>query len=129
MGKIFVFGSNLAGRHGKGAALCARLDYGAVYGVGVGPTGFSYAIPTKDGQLRTLALDVIADHVADFLDYAAQNPQLVFEVTRIGCGLAGYQDHQISPMFLDAPENCLLPQGWRESPIRAEILVREKFTL
>lgn len=70
--EIFVFGSNLAGRHGKGAALYAREHYGAVYGVGVGPTGSAYAIPTKDGKLRTLPLDQIKKHVDAFLAYAAQ---------------------------------------------------------
>jgi len=112
---IFVFGSNLAGRHGKGAALFARQQRGAVYGVGVGRTGNAYAIPTKDEAIRTLPLDRIAPYVAAFLEYARDNPDLNFEVTRIGCGLAGYTDEQISPMFRAAPPNCLLPVGWRTS--------------
>lgn len=110
---IFVFGSNLAGRHGKGAALHARQVHGAKYGVGVGPTGNAYAIPTKDENIQTLPLDRIAPYVADFLEYARENQHLQFEVTRIGCGLAGYTDSQISPMFSGAPENCNLPDGWR----------------
>lgn len=89
---IFVFGSNLAGRHGKGAALCARNEHGAQYGVGFGRTGNAYAIPTKDRQLRVLPLSVIAAYVADFLDYAQAHPDLAFQVTKIGCGLAGYQE-------------------------------------
>jgi hypothetical protein len=110
---IFVFGSNLAGRHGKGAALFARQNYGARYGVGVGPTGRSYAIPTKDERLRVLPLECIAAYVEDFITYAKDNPHIAFEVTRIGCGLAGYSDSQVAPMFADAPSNCLLPEGWR----------------
>lgn len=110
--EIFVFGSNLAGRHGKGAALTARLKYGAVYGVGIGPTGNAYAIPTKDAQLRTLPLGVIEPYVREFINYARGNPQLRFLVTRVGCGLAGYDDSDIAPMFVGAPPNCELPVSW-----------------
>lgn len=113
---IFVFGSNLAGRHGKGAALFARNERGAIYGVGVGRTGTSYAIPTKDARLQTLPLSAVCDHVNVFLCYARSHPELAFEVTRIGCGLAGYTDSQIAPMFTDAPPNCLLPPGWQATP-------------
>lgn len=111
---IFVFGSNLAGRHGMGAALDARRLHGAVYGVGEGRTGDSYAIPTKDAALRTRSLDEIRTSVETFKTYARDNPELTFEVTRVGCGLAGYHDRQISPMFIDAPENCRLPEQWRD---------------
>jgi hypothetical protein len=110
---IFVFGSNLAGRHGKGAALFARTNYAAEYGVGVGRTGMAYAIPTKDERIVTLPLERIAPYVRTFLDYAQAHPELEFMVTRIGCGLAGYSDDQIAPMFADAPSNCQLPVGWR----------------
>lgn len=109
---VFVFGSNLAGRHGAGAALYARQHHGAIYGQGVGPQGNSYAIPTKDERIRTLPLDRIKPYIDDFLIYAAANPTITFQVTRIGCGLAGYTDDDISPMFADAPANCLLPQEW-----------------
>lgn len=111
---LFVFGSNLSGRHGKGAALTARNEYGAVYGVGVGRTGNAYAIPTKDAFLRTLPLDAIESYVKAFLFYARENPELKFFVTRVGTGLAGYKDAQISPFFKGAPDNCQLPLGWRE---------------
>lgn len=110
---IFVFGSNLAGRHGKGAALFAKQNHGAVYGVGIGRTGNAYAIPTKSAKLKTLALSEIEIYVKDFIDYAKRHPALEFEVTKIGCGLAGYQEQQIAPMFKAAPNNCHLPQGWR----------------
>lgn len=111
---IFVFGSNLAGRHGKGAALVALREHGAIYGRGTGLQGDSYAIPTKDAQLRSLVLDQIQKHVETFIAFAKAHPQLEFFVTRIGCGLAGYTDDQISPMFKEAPDNCHLPSGWRQ---------------
>ncbi|MCI4370786.1 MAG: hypothetical protein L3J81_05615 [Thermoplasmata archaeon] len=110
---IFVFGSNLAGRHGRGAALEAVRYYGAVYGCGVGPQGDSYAIPTKGHGLEVLGLDVIARHVDDFLAYAAEHKELRFRVTAIGTGLAGYSPEQIAPLFRGAPDNCDLPGGWR----------------
>ncbi len=72
-----------------------------------------YAIPTKDESLKTLPLHAIDRHVSEFLAYATEHPELRFQVTRIGCGLAGYKDAQIAPMFRGAPENCLLPHGWR----------------
>ena len=103
---VFVFGSNLAGRHGAGAALFACRQRGARYGVGEGRTGNAYAIPTKDGGLRTLALPEIATHVRRFIRYADENPGVLFQVTPIGCGLAGYTREQIAPMFFGAPPNC-----------------------
>lgn len=111
---IFVFGSNLAGRHGKGAALTAKLEWGAQYGVGIGRTGEAYAIPTKDRQLRVIPLKEIVMYVEDFLHYAKSHPDLEFFVTKIGCGLAGYTEEQIKPMFINASSNCILPKGWRE---------------
>jgi len=111
---IFVFGSNLAGRHGKGAALFANQNCGAIYGQGVGRQGESYAIPTKDANLNTLPLPRIKNYVDDFIAYAKLHPELKFNVTRVGCGLAGYKDADISPMFAKAPANCVLPEGWRK---------------
>lgn len=109
---IFVFGSNLAGRHGKGAALTARKDWGAVYGIGIGRTGDSYAIPTKGYALEVLSLAIINVHIMNFIQYAKEHPELDFYVTKIGCGLAGYKEEQIIPMFAKAPRNCRLPEGW-----------------
>jgi len=109
---IFVFGSNLAGRHGKGAALCARNEHGAVYGIGIGRTGNAYAIPTKGRNLKVLPLIVIRAHVHEFIGYAADHPDLDFQVTKIGCGLAGYKEYEIKPFFNEAPSNCILPEGW-----------------
>lgn len=111
--KIFVFGSNLAGRHGAGAALAAFREHGAIYGQGFGLQGESYAIPTKDENIRTLPLNKIQRYVESFLKFAELNPELQFEVTRVGCGLAGYEDADIAPMFSSAPSNCILPAGWR----------------
>lgn len=110
---IFVFGSNLAGRHGKGAAKYAVDHFQAVYGVGEGRTGNAYAIPTKDIRIQTLPLTRIQEAVNRFLVYAAANPQETFQITRIGCGLAGYKDIHIAPMFKDAPSNCILPDEWK----------------
>ncbi len=109
MTAIFVFGSNLAGRHGKGAALHARRHHGAIYGQGVGLQGGSYAIPTKDHHLNTLPLSRIEPYVRQFLSFAAANPGMIFQITPIGCGLAGYEPRQIAPTFRGAPPNCVLP--------------------
>lgn len=114
MPTVFVFGSNLAGRHGKGAALYARQHHGAVYGQGSGRQGNSYAIPTKGRALDVLPLDVIQGHVQNFIAYAHRNPDTTFQVTAIGTGLAGYKHTDIAPMFADAPPNCQLPEEWRE---------------
>lgn len=107
---VFVFGSNLAGRHGKGAALWARQHRGARYGQGIGYQGNSYAIPTKDAALRTLPLAEIKLHVRDFRAFAAAHRWLTFQVTPIGCGLAGYKPEQIAPMFAGAAPNVILPE-------------------
>ena len=112
---IFVFGSNLAGRHGRGSALEAASYYGAQYGVGVGRTGNAYAIPTKDEKLNRLPLHEIRRHVREFKKYAAQHKELTFRVVKIGCGLAGYEEYQIRPLFKYTPANCILPPDWRPS--------------
>ena len=111
--EIFVFGSNLAGRHGKGAALTAFKQYGAIYGQGIGLQGNSYAIPTKDERIQTLPLNKIKKYVEQFIRFAKLNPDTTFKVTAIGTGLAGYDEKDIAPMFKDAPFNCILPVGWR----------------
>lgn len=106
---VFVFGSNLAGRHGRGAALWAKQHRGAIQGKGWGRQGNAYAIPTKDESLRVLPLDAIATFVAMFIGYAATHPEEEYELTPIGCGLAGYSPTQIAPMFKEAPDNVKLP--------------------
>lgn len=114
MTAIFVFGSNRAGRHGKGAAKFALENHGAIYGKGEGHFGNSYAIPTKDEYIQTLPLIQIFDHVKKFIAYANAHPELSFNVTRIGCGLAGYQDIDIAPMFKSIPTNIQLPSEWKK---------------
>ncbi len=110
--EIFVFGSNLAGVHGAGAAKFALTHHRAAWGIGVGRTGASYAIPTKDERINTLPLNRVASYVQDFLDYAEVHPRLTFKVTRIGCGLAGFQDADIAPLFADATVNCSFDTAW-----------------
>ncbi len=113
-GSIFVFGSNLSGIHGAGAALVALEEYGAVYGQGIGRQGQSYAIPTKAANVRdSLPVSEIKVYVDDFIAHARLHPEEKFYVTKIGCGLAGFSEDQIRPLFAGAPENCLLPDGWR----------------
>ena len=123
---IFVFGSNLAGRHGAGAAAYAYNHEGAVYGQGIGHFGNSYALPTKEGvrgggpdgkggQIRkTLPLIAIQEYVEAFIKYARQHPELDFQVTQLGCGLAGLKAEWIAPMFEKAPENCYYDAGWKD---------------
>ena len=114
-GHYFVFGSNEAGRHGKGAALCAMKHFGAIYGQGHGEQGSSYAIATKDASLRSLSLDTIAENVRVFLQHAINHPHKQFAVSRVACGLAGYRDEQIAPMFKGHPSNVyFLEEMWKE---------------
>lgn len=111
--RIFVFGSNLSGFHGAGAAAFALVHHGAMPGMGFGRQGNSFAIPTKDFHVRPLDLKTIDMFVQLFIQYANNHPELRFQVTRVGCGLAGYTDEEIAPMFRAAPSNCDLPEGWR----------------
>jgi hypothetical protein len=110
---IFVFGSNLAGRHGKGAALFANTYCGAERGVGFGRTGMSYAIPTKDERLNVLPLDMIKVYVDEFLDYARANPDLIFYLTPVGTGYAGYSHSIMKELFERTPSNIIWAETWR----------------
>lgn len=96
--EVFVFGSNLAGAHGAGAALLAK-SFGAYPGRGIGLSGQTYALPTKDQDIETLALADIQSHVDDFFDFVRANPGMDFLITKIGCGLAGYAPEDIAPLF------------------------------
>lgn len=114
MGKfVFVFGSNLAGRHGKGAAKFAVKNFGAIYGQGKGPQGNSYAIPTKDEDLNSLPLNKIKEHIADFIDYAKHSDD-TFLLTPVGCGLAGHKKADIWAILkaLSLPGNVALSSTW-----------------
>ena len=104
--EIFVFGSNLEGKHLGGAAKAAHNRFGAQWGVGVGLTGKSYAIPTMQ-----VGIETIKPYVDQFIEYAKEHQEKKFLVTRIGCGIAGFQDEEIAPMFKNAAylENVYLP--------------------
>lgn len=110
--EIFVFGSNLSGIHGAGAAKCAFEEHGAKWREGIGHHGNSYAIPTKDKRIKTLPLRTIQLYVREFLNYAHAHPEFTFNVTRIGCGLAGYKDEDIAPLFRGYTSNCRLDSNW-----------------
>ena len=105
--EIFVFGSNLAGHHMGGAARVANIKFGAEWGVGVGLTGQSYAIPTMQGGVET-----IRPYVDEFVEFANQHQNMKFLVTRIGCGIAGFKDEETAPLFGKAVSvsNIYLPQ-------------------
>ena len=107
--EIFVFGSNLQGMHGGGAALIAYRKFGAIMGQGVGLQGRSYGIPTMQGGVET-----IRPYVDEFIQFAQAHPELTFLVTRIGCGIAGFTDEEMAPLFREAHnvENIVLPPGW-----------------
>ena len=109
--EIFVFGSNLDGHHYGGAARIAEEKFGAIFGQGVGLQGQSYAIPTMHG-----GVDVIKPYVDEFIEFAKQHPELTFLVTRIGCGIAGFKDSEIAPLFRGAIgiENIALPQSFMD---------------
>lgn len=110
--EVFVFGSNLEGMHGGGAARTAYQRFGAVWGEGVGHHGQSYAIPTMHG-----GVEQIRPYVDEFVEYARANTHLRFLVTRIGCGIAGFRDEQIAPLFSEALNcsNIILPREFVEA--------------
>lgn len=109
---VFVFGSNLAGKHiGRCAAFAAK-HYNAEVGIGEGPTGQSYAVPTKDEHLDALPLADVQWHVEQLLAYARTQRDARFQVTRIGCGLAGFTDAQMAPLFKKTSDNLFIPGRW-----------------
>ena len=113
--EIFVFGSNLAGSHGGGAARLAYDRFGAIWGQGVGLQGQSYGIPTMHG-----GVDVIKPYVDDFIEFAKQHPEYQFFVTKIGCGIAGFAIEEMAPLFQQAidVENIILPKDFVEVIVR-----------
>jgi hypothetical protein len=109
--EVFVFGSNLSGRHGKGAAKTA-LGWGAKYGQASGIQGRTYGIPTKDASIRrTLSIEEIKPFVDDFIEWAKYHSGNIFYVTEIGCGLAGLKPKEVAPLFKEAVnvDNIHLP--------------------
>lgn len=114
MAKVFVFGSNESGIHGAGAAAFAYKKCGARFGKSYGHYGDSFAIPTKDKNIEyTLPMDQIKRYVDGFIAYAIGHKKVTFQVTRIGCGLAGLKDAEVAPLFKDAPDNCEFDEAWR----------------
>lgn len=109
--EIFVFGSNLQGMHGGGAARLAYEKFGAIWGQGVGLQGQSYGIPTMHGGVED-----IKPYVDEFIEFARSHPELTFLVTRIGCGIAGFRDEEIAPLFNECIEidNVILPRSFHE---------------
>lgn len=105
-GSIFVFGSNASGSHGAGAAAIAVTKFGAVRGRGEGLQGQSYALPSMEGRQ---ALQEAAER---FVEFARSRPDLRFYLTKVGCGIAGYGEDVVAPMFAEAPDNVVKPPGW-----------------
>jgi len=114
-GEIFVFGSNLAGIHGAGAARAAYDHYGAVWGRGLGVFGLSYALPTKNHLIDSLHFECVKAFIEQFAYFSRSNYQTQkYFVTRVGCGLAGYQNSDIAPLFKGVADNCNMPIEWKE---------------
>ena len=111
--RVFVFGSNIRGIHGGGAAAYAARQLGAEHGIGEGRTGRTYALPTCAAPGVPLSIERVAEHVARFLEHARAFPAITFYVSEVGCGIAGFTAEQIAPLFATAPPNCDMPPGWR----------------
>ena len=110
---IFVFGSNLSGIHGAGAARFALNKMGAKYGQGIGLQGQSYALPTKGINISFMPLEEVEVHIDAFKDFAMDHPNVEFQVTQVGCGLAGFTKEQIAPLFKSSPSNCYFDLEWQ----------------
>jgi len=111
--EVFVFGSNLAGKHGGGAARQAYDRFGAQWGVGEGLTGQSYAFPTLDKDFKQLSIPKLCSAKDAFYRCVTAHPELNFLFTKVGCGIAGYPEEDMCMLFQDAPENVVLPSDWR----------------
>lgn len=109
---VFVFGSNLSGIHGAGAARFAHKHMGAEMGKGEGLHGQSYALPTKGVNITFMPLSRVEYYVNRFKEYALRNPDLDFQVTQVACGLAGFKKEQIAPLFKGSPSNCYFDMAW-----------------
>ena len=113
---LFVYGSNEQGKNFGGAAKVAQEKHGAQWGKGFGRQGNSFAIPTVSGPTGEpgveISFDTLKFYIDCFLLYAKTHPELEFQVTRIGCGLAGWKDEDVAPLFIDAPANCKFDSAW-----------------
>lgn len=110
--QIFVFGSNLGGRHAGGAARLAKDRFGAEEGVGEGLTGQSYAFPTLTAAFAKVSPAALETSRNRLFATARENPDKVFLLTKVGCGIAGFREDQIRPLFENAPPNLVLPDDW-----------------
>ena len=110
--QVFVFGSNLAGKHNGGGARIALEKFGAIYGQAFGSQGQSYAIPTLGFNFEKISLAEIRLYIDLFFNYAFNHPQYEFLVTKIGCGIAGYEISEIAPLFLNPFKNIILPEDF-----------------
>ena len=128
--EIFVFGSNLAGKHGAGAAKVALDKFGAKYGIGIGRVGNSYAIPTKDHNINTLSIEDIKIFVDELFNYISFTKDKIFYITEIGCGLAGYTIKDIAPLFknFEILNNAVLPKQFYDFNNQTKSLLVYKMT-
>lgn len=108
---IFVFGSNAAGNHLGGAAKTAHEKFGAIMGFGEGLFNQSYALPTLNYDMER-DYDALCQAVENFIDCAKRNPKLIFHLTKVGVGIAGYDEYYLKPLFKDSPDNVIKPKGW-----------------
>lgn len=114
--KIFVFGSNLSGIHGAGAANTALRERGAQWGIGEGLTGTAYALPTKGLNISFMSIDEVRLHIQTFAKFAYENPGAHFQVTQVGCGLGGFTKEEIAPLFVHCAHeesNCYFDTAWK----------------
>lgn len=112
--QIFVFGSNLNGYHAGGAAKVAKDKFGAIEGIGSGRMGQCYAFPTLGFEMEQRTDENLIKDKNTFYKYVRQNPTLLFLVTKLGLGIAGYDISEIAPLFKDPPKNILLPKEFTD---------------
>jgi len=110
--QYFVFGSNLAGHHAGGAARYAKEHFGAEDGVGEGLTGQCYAFPTLGKKLEQRNNEQLVMSARKLWKVARQNPDKVFLLTKVGCGIASYSEESMAMLFRGAPENIIKPKNW-----------------
>lgn len=125
--EVFVFGSNLWGSHGGGAAKIAYEQFGARWGVrgAMGCHGHSYAIPTLDLNMEKVPMDYLEESCADFLHFAESFKIYTFYVTKIGCGIAGFDEEDVKKLFINSPDNVILPKDWDTRPYEIQDDVQE----
>lgn len=112
--QVFVFGSNLAGNHRKGAAKTALDKFGAMQGVGRGWSGQSFAIPTQNEHLQAMPIHQVEHYIKDFKIYTKNHPKFIYFITAIGCGSTGFHAKDIAPLFQDISDNVILPIRFKE---------------